>query len=169
MEDLYYIEAVNDRKLLRNLEEIPDVVRLILQEKIQAWTAQLKDQVIENIRSRLKTKSGKLGNSVEMEIIQEGLRVEGRVFISGVPYAQAQDRGAVTPAHIIRPHNAKILAFYAATGNKVFAARVFHPGGVIPPTYYMKDAYRFISPKITRGIRDEVMKSIRAKMNSGTG
>lgn len=168
MDDLYYIDAVNDRKLLQNIEEMPDVVRLILKEKITGWTTMMRDQVIDNIQDRLKRGSGKLENAVRMEIIQDGLRVEGRVYISGVPYAQIQDKGGVTPPHIIRPRDAKILAFYAATGNKVFATRVFHPGGVISPTYYMKDAYRYISPKITRGLRYQIVEKIRNRMRSGS-
>lgn len=166
-DDFLFVDLVGDRKLLRNIEEIPDTVRRLVAEKIRGWTEALRDQVVENIQSRLNTKTGQLARSVQVEIIQDGIRVEGRVYIAGVPYAVAQDKGAVTPAHIIRPREAKILAFIAATGDKVFATRVFHPGGVIPPTYYMRDAYRFMSPKVTRGLRYQIVEKIRNKIRGG--
>lgn len=167
-DDFLFVNLLNDRKLLRNIEDIPDVVRRVLVEKVKFWTEGLRDQVVSNIQSRLNTKSGKLAQNVQVEVIQDGIRFEGRVYIAGVPYAIAQDKGAVTPAHIIRPRNAKVLAFIAATGDKVFAARVFHPGGIIPPTYYMRDAYRFMSPKVTRGLRYQIVEKIRNKMRGGS-
>lgn len=151
-EDFISVEVLNERKLLRNIESIPDIVRGVLVEKVEAWTRALMDEVIGNIRSRLNTKSGKLLEGVSMEVTQQGLLVEGRVYIAGVPYAQAQEEGAQTGPHIIRPRDAKVLAFLAASGNKVFAMRVFHPGGQIPGKHFMKDAYRTVSPKVTRGL-----------------
>lgn len=159
--DFISVQVLNERKLLRNLEELPDTVRGVLVEKVRGWTQDLHDEVIANIRERLKTKSGDLLEGVQMEIIQEGLRVEGRVYIAGVPYAQIQDQGGVTPPHIIRPRNAKVLAFLAASGHKVFATRVFHPGGQIAPKNFMKDAYRTVSPRVTRGLRYHLVEKLR--------
>ena len=167
MEPFLYVNLLNERKLLQNLEQIPDVTRGVLLDKVRVWTEKMREAVIGNIISRLKQKTGLLAQSVEIEIIQEGIRVEGRVYIAGVPYAQAQEKGAVMPAHIIRPRDAKILAFIAATGDKVFATHVFHPGGIIPGTFYMKDAYRTMSPKVTGGLYYELVRKLRDKMRTG--
>ena len=160
MADFLYVNLLNERKALQKIEEIPSVVRGILAQKVRVWTEKLRDLVVENITTRLKQDTGKLAQSVRMEVTQEGLFVEGRVYIAGVPYAKIQEEGGVTPPHIIRPHNAKVLAFYAATGNKVFAAHVLHPGGAIPATHFMKDAYREMSPQVTRGLRRELMRGL---------
>lgn len=155
------VQVLNERKLLRNIESIPDVVRGVLVEKIKGWTQLMMDEVLANITSRLKVGTGKLLDGVQMEIIENGLIVEGRVYIAGVPYAVAQEKGAQTGPHIIRPRDARVLAFLAASGSKVFAMRVFHPGGVIPAKNFMRDAYRTVSPKVTRGLRYNLVEKFR--------
>lgn len=166
--DFIYSEIVGDRALLRNLEQMPDVVRVILLKKVESWTEQLKDKVEENIINRLKERTGRLLRGVGMEVIDDGVRVEGRVFIAGVPYAAAQEKGAVVPPHMIFPKNGKVLAFIAATGDKVFATRVFHPGGIIPGQHFMKDARREMGPQISKGIKNSVVQGIREHMRRGT-
>jgi hypothetical protein len=161
--DDFYIEIVGDRRLLQNIEQLPDTVKEILREKVFTWMNKLEDQVIQNIRDRLKTQTGTLVNSVRQETIDEGNRIDGHVHIDA-PYAAAQDRGAVTPPHIIRARNGKLLAFIAATGDKVMATKVSHPGGIIPATHYAKDAYSLIAPQISRGIKNAVVEGIRRKM-----
>jgi hypothetical protein len=126
----------------------------------------LEAAVAENIDTRLKQKSGKLASGLDSEVIEDGKRVEGRVFIHGVPYAKAQDEGATVGPHMIYPDKAKILAFYGMTGKKVFATRVSHPGGHIPASYFMKDAYREQGPEISRGIKKAVIEGLRANMRS---
>lgn len=163
MEDFLYVKTLNERKLLKNIEDIPDDVRGILVDKVREWTTKIYDSVISNIHARLKTKSGKLLEGVEMEVVQEGVRVEGRVWIAGVPYALAQEKGAVTPPHQIHPRDGRVLAFLAASGHKVFATRVFHPGGQIPAQHFMKDAYRSVSPQVTRGLRYHLVEKFRQK------
>lgn len=163
-DDFLFVNLTGDRKLLRTLGEIPDIVRDILRAKITQWTETMRDQVVENIQSRLQSKSGKLENSVRIEFTEDGVRFNGKVYIAGVPYAQAQERGAFIPPHMIYPHEAKVLAFIAASGDKVFATKVFHPGGVIPAANFMRDAYRFISPKITRGLRYYIVETINRRL-----
>lgn len=163
-EDFLSVDILGERNLIRNIDQLPETVRVILKEKVTDWTFKLKGKVIDNIRERLKEKTGDLTRGVEAEVTQEGLRVEGRVYIAGVPYAKAQEEGAAIPPHMIYPRNGKVLAFIAATGDKVFATRVFHPGAVIPPHWFMKDAYREMGPDISRGIKTAVVQGIRAKM-----
>lgn len=162
--DFLMVNLLNNRKLLRDIESIPSIVQELLREKIKAWTEELKEVVLDNIRSKLKSKSGKLEDAVDIGFTEDGLRLEGHVFIAGVPYAQAQEKGAIIRPHWIFPVNAKTLAFYAASGDKVFAARVWHPGGIIPPHYFMRDAYRYMSPRITRRLRYYIVERIRNRM-----
>lgn len=168
MGDFLSLEIMGERELLRNLNQMPDTVRTILADKARLWTEKTQQKVQDNIRERFKEGgSGKLLEGVEMEVVQDGVRVEGRVFIAGVPYARAQEDGALTPPHMIYPRNGKLLAFIGATGDKVFATRVFHPGGQIRGKHYMKDAYREMAPQISRGIKNAVVQGIRASMRSG--
>jgi len=166
-EDFISTEIIGDRTLTRNLEFMPDTVRAILLAKVESWTEKLKDKVEDNIVARLNSVTGKLLAGLDMEVTQEGLRIEGRVFIAGVPYAAAQEKGAVTQPHMILPKNGKVLAFIAATGDKVFATRVFHPGGQIPAKHFMKDAYREMGPELSRGIKNAVVQGIRENMRRG--
>lgn len=163
--DFLSVDVLGERNLLRNLDQLPDTVRAILLDKVRVWTNKMADEVRDNIRSRLGG-SGKLAQAVQVELINDGLKVEGRVYIAGMPGARAQERGATIPPHIIRPRNGKVLAFMAASGQKMFATRVFHPGGVIPGTHFMKDAYRTQGPEISRGIKNAVVQGIRAKMRA---
>lgn len=168
MADFLSLEIIGDRRALQNLEYMPDTVRAILLEKTEDWVEQLEDRVVQNILSRLgKNSSGRMAAAVRSTAGMNGKRVEGRVWIEDIPYAGIQERGGTTPPHIIRPRNAKVLAFIGATGDKVFAMRVFHPGGTITPTWFMKDAYREIGPIISRGIKTAIVQGIRANMRSG--
>lgn len=162
--DLLYTNLLNERKWLRRIDELPDHVVDILRRKAERWTRDLYEMVKDNIRERLGMKTGRLQDDVQMEFLDDGVRFEGRVYIAGNPYAQIQEEGGAIPPHIIRPRQAKILAFMSATGDKVFAMRVFHPGGTIPATHYMKGAYREKSAEVTRGIRAEVMRDLKRAM-----
>jgi hypothetical protein len=163
-DDFLYVEVIGERNLLRNIDRMPDTVRAILLEKAKIWTNKLMERVIENITARLKSKSGRLLEGVKMEIVENGVRIDGRVYIEGVPYARAQEEGASTPPHMIYPKNGKILAFMAASGHKVFASRVFHPGGQVLGQHFMKDALRSMGPEISRGVKTSVVEGIRRNM-----
>ena len=165
--DFLYVDVLGDRNLLRNLDQMPDMVRAILLDKVAKFTEQVADDVRSNIMERLNAKTGNLLAGVKTELRTEGVRIDGRVYIEGSPHAMAQEKGAVTPPHMIYPRNGKVLAFMAATGHKVFATRVFHPGGQIPAQHFMKDAYRSNGPEISRGIKNAVVQGIRAKMRQG--
>jgi hypothetical protein len=163
-DDFLYMDVLGERTLTRNLDQMPDTVRAILLDKVSRWTSDIADEVRANIMARLNQKSGSLLAGVKTEITTEGLRVEGRVYIEGIPHARAQEKGAAIRPHTILPRNAKVMAFFAASGQKVFATRVFHPGGQIPPTHFMKDAFRDKGPEISRGLKNAIVQGIRAKM-----
>jgi hypothetical protein len=165
--DFLTVELLKERKLLQDLDAIPDDIRAILRDKMSRWTRDLATLVSSNIADRLKRVSGRLEDSVDWEFTDDGLMVSGHVFIHGVPYARAQEEGAQTPPHVILPRNGKILAFMAASGDKVFATRVLHPGGVIPPKHFMKDAYREMSPKITSRLYDNITRKLKRRFSNG--
>lgn len=165
--DFLYVDVVGDRNLLRNLDQMPDTVRAILLDKVARFTAQVADDVRANIMARLNQKTGNLLAGVKTELRTEGVRIDGRVYVEGSAHAMIQEKGGVVPPHMIYPRNGKVLAFMAATGHKVFATRVFHPGGQIPAQHFMKDAFRANGPEISRGIKNAVVQGIRAKMRQG--
>lgn len=176
MADLLSLTLLGDRNLIRNLETMPDTVRAILLEKTRILTEDLARRVEENIETRLnKNKNEKaysgspkhMKDAVETFVDDDGNRVEGTVYIDNIPYARAQEKGANIPAHVIYPRRAKVLAFIAASGDKVVASRVFHPGAVIPPSRFMADAYREMGPIISKEIKKAVVQGIRAQMRSG--
>jgi hypothetical protein len=166
-DDLLYVEILGHREALRNLDRLPDQVRAILVAKTESWVEELEDIVVGNIVQSMGSKSGALAAAVKGAVRQQAGRVTGTVSIEGVPYARIQEEGGTTPPHIIRPRNAKILAFIGATGDKVFATHVFHPGGTIQGKHFMKDAYREMGGKISKGVKKAIVDGIRANMRSG--
>lgn len=169
-EDFISVKVVGERSLLRNFDQLPDVVQKIVLAKVEGYARDLEDRVIDSIERNTTTKSGRLLSAVRREVLQRDGRVEGRVYIDEAvaPYARAIDRGASTPPHMIYPRNGKVLAFLGATGDKVFATRVFHPGGQITPRYFMKEARGSLGPEISKGLKNAVVQGIRAHMRSGS-
>lgn len=161
------IELFRDQNnLVRNLDQMPAVVRALLLEKAKSWVNAIEDRVRDLIVERLGERSGELLANVESEVYEQDGRIVARVFIDSdkVPYARAQEQGATIPPHIIRPREAKILAFYAATGEKVFATRVFHPGATIAGKHFMRDAKRQSAAQISKDIKKTVVEGIRRSM-----
>lgn len=167
--DFLSVQVVGEKALLRNFDSLPDVARAIVLAKVEAYTEQLESAVIESIEEKTTTQSGKLLSAVRRDVIEQNGRVEGKVWIDEnvAPYARALEKGASIPPHMIYPKNGKVMAFIAATGDKVFATRVFHPGSQITPRYFMKDARRSMGPTISRGLKNAVVQGIRAHMRKG--
>lgn len=163
-DDFLFVQLLNERKLLKDIDAIPDDIRLIIREKVKDWTYKLQDLVIQNIQQAFFRKEGKLEDSIDVEFVEEGLRIEGRVYSHGVAHAKIQEEGGTTPPHVIFPKNGKVLAFMAASGHKVFATHVYHPGGQILGQHYMKNAYREMSPKITAGLYYELIRKVRNRL-----
>lgn len=174
--DFLYVEVTKETNILRGLDRMPEIVKVIVAEKIKLGAEKIKETAESNVRSRLnKTHKDKkysgspkhLADSIEIELTNDGIRVNGRVFVDpSIPYAHIQDRGGQTPPHMIYPREAKVLAFMSATGDKVFALRAFHPGGAIPASRFLKDAFRQHGPNIARSIKTGIVQGIRANMRS---
>lgn len=161
-DDLVEIEVLSNRKRIEGLDDLPEQVYEALEERLRSLMQQMEDMVQDNISDRLKRVSGKLEEAVRMEVITDGMRLSGRVYIEGVPYARIQEQGGTTGAHMIYPKAAKVLAFMAATGDKVLATRVLHPGGTIAGSHFMRDAYREISPKVTDSLYYYTVRKLKA-------
>jgi hypothetical protein len=167
-EDTFYATVVGEDRI-RNFDLLPTVVQTILIDKVEQFVEEMRDLAAANLDERLGTKTGRLtGDSIETEVRVEGRQVKGRLFIEGVPYARIQEEGGTTPAHMIYPVNGKALAFTGALGDKVFALRVFHPGGFIPSKHFMRDARRELGPAISRGLKAALVQGIRENMRIGS-
>ena len=167
-DDFLSVTVVGERSLSRNFDTLPDIAQEIILAKVEGYTKDLEDAVIQSIEQKTTTKTGRLIQAVRREVVRRGGGIEGRVYIDEnvAPYAKPIDQGASIPPHMIYPKNGKVLAFIAATGDKVFATRVFHPGAQITPRYFMKDARREKGPAISRGLKNALVQGIRAHMRS---
>jgi hypothetical protein len=166
MADFYHFELVGARNALLNFEQLPDAAKRILHEKITQWTDVAEGLVRDNIQSRLQTKSGRLLAGLKSNVREAGYRVEGTVYIEGVPYSRLQDIGGTISAHMIRPKNSPVLRFMM-NGKKVYAQYVFHPGAHIPGVRYMKDAFSSVGPQLSRDIKTGIVQGIREHMRNG--
>lgn len=161
------VELLGHRKLLQDIDAIPDEVQVILYEKAEQWAEQVYDKTMANLAERLDIKTGRLEESIDYEVHSEEGRISARVYSSGVPYAGIQERGGTTPPHMIYPVEGKVLAFIGATGDKVFATRVAHPGANIKGAHFLRDAYREVSPKITGSLYYYIVRKLRARLFRG--
>lgn len=165
--DLYSAELLGHRHLAQQLSSMPTAVRGMLLDKAQIWSDMLYNGVQANMLN-FKGGTGKLSRALKQYVEETGTGISVGVSIdlNEAPHARIQDKGGVIPAHIIRPRMAKKLAFFGATGEKVIVAQVFHPGAVIPPTHYMRDAKQNLSPQVAKEMKKAVIDGIRAHMRS---
>lgn len=166
--DAFYAEVVGQDRI-NNFDRLPVVAQAIIIQKVTAYSEKMADLAGDLLEERLGTKSGRLSaSSIETEVTVEGGNIKGRVFIANIPYARMQEQGGTTPAHMIYPQKGRVLAFMGAMGDKVFATRVFHPGGAIPGKFFMRDARRQMGPEISRGLKQAIVQGIRENMRNGS-
>lgn len=166
-DDIFYAEVVGEDRV-RNFDRLPVIAQTIIIKKVTEYTEKMAELAGDLLEERLGTKSGKLNASaIETDVKVEGGRVKGRAFISGIPYARIQEEGGVTSAHMIYPNKGRLLAFIGSMGDKVFATRVFHPGGAIPGKFFMRDARRQMGPQISKGLKQAIVQGIRENMRGG--
>lgn len=166
MSDLFYATVVGEDRV-RNFDRLPEIAQQIILAKVEDFTLKMAREAGDLMDQRLGTKSGRLNSdAIETEVRVIDGKVQGRVFIEGIPYARIQEEGGRTKAHMIYPVNAKVLSFIASTGDKVAATRVMHPGGFIQGKHFMKDAYRKMGPEISRGLKKALVEGIRANMRA---
>lgn len=163
-DDPFYVDVVGQNRI-ENFDRLPAIVQTILLDKVRYFTEKTAELAGDLMDERLGMKSGRLSSAdiaVDVEVVGKG--VVGRVLFPDVPYARIQDKGGVISAHMIYPKNAKVLAFYGSTGDKVFATRVFHPGGTIEGKHFSRDAKRQMGPEISRGLKKALVDGIRQNM-----
>lgn len=165
-DDLFYATVVGEDRI-RNFDRMPEIAQRIILAKVQDFTDKMADVAGTLMDERLGQKTGRLNASaIQTEVRVIDGKIQGRVYIEGIPYARIQEEGGQTSPHAIYPINAKVLAFQAATGDKVFARKVMHPGGYIEGKHFMKDAYRSMGPEISRGLKRAIVEGIRANMRA---
>ena len=166
--DPFYATVVGEDRV-RNFDRLPEIAQLIILQKVEDFTDKMAREAGNLMDQRLGRKSGRLdADAIQTEVRVIDGKVQGRVFIEGIPYARIQEEGGRTGPHMIYPRNAKVLTFFASTGEKVSATRVMHPGGFIEGKHFMKDAYRKLGPEISRGLKRALVEGIRANMRSSS-
>lgn len=163
-----YVSISGDRNIIRNLDLMPVQIQEIVSKKMESLAYDVADEVHANIAARLQRKTGKLENAVGYEVITSDGKVMARVFVDGTkaPYAAAQEGGATIPPHMIYPKNARALSWITPMGERAFAMRVSHPGAVLAPQHFLRDAYRKMGPKVSREIKKAVVEGIRQRMRN---
>lgn len=165
--DAFYATVVGEERI-NNFDKLPTIVQTILVEKVTQFAEDMADRAGRLMDERLGSKSGRLGSTaIETEVTVQGKLIKAQVFLANVPYARIQEEGGTIGPHMIYPKNAKVLAFQAATGEKVIASRVFHPGGRIEGKHFMRDARREMGPEISRGLKRALVQGIRENMRAG--
>jgi len=73
--------------------------------------------------------------------------------------AKVQESGS--DPYVIRPKNAKVLAFEGKDGNTVFAREVKHPG--VKGSFYLKRSRQAVEPQFRRESRQAVRRALRPR------
>ncbi len=136
---------------------IPEQVRRNLRSVIPGLTRKLGALVDAKLDSEFKSRRRL---AVKKEMVENQRSIIGRVAVVWTGDKRAGmvpavlDTGA--KAHIIRPKNAKALAFFwPQMGRNVFFKEVHHPG--FPGRFYMRNALAEMSGEIQETISRSVM------------
>lgn len=120
--------------------------------ELHSFVAKLSD------KTKLRTAALEIGLLMERNIVA-GTPVRTGIARGSIQLSQVNESGAVvsgsakylpsieegTRAHVIRPKNAKVLAFNAG-GQKIFAKSVKHPG--TPARHMFRDGVKATEPKV---------------------
>lgn len=117
-----------------------DLPNLLLQTMKKA-TTQIKNDARRIRPGSFKNRTGNLRRSIDRRVFSAA---RGIVFV-GEKYGKWVEFG--TDPHIIRPKNAKVLAF-KVNGRMVFARKVNHPGS--RPYPYMGPAFKENKGKVLK-------------------
>jgi hypothetical protein len=164
----FSVDILGRNHLLGVFASLPAITQLALKEQVEDIVQEGEDLVIQLIEERVnpENSTGEWERSVRSHITVDGSRLMGIISFEGVPYARIQDQGGITGPHMIYPREAKTLAFFAATGEKVVTRRVSHPGSRIPAMNVTRDARRELSARLSLNIKRTLVSSIRQKMRS---
>lgn len=124
--------------------------------------AALQERLLAKVEANLSglvlaERSGALKASVAAELDAGPDGVTAAIVSTGVPYAAIQERGGTTPARDLVPVKAHALAFAGG-----FAARVHHPGSVIPARAPFGTAFDALRDDIAAGLKEAVRAALGA-------
>lgn len=104
---------------------------------------QLGRRVTNSAKQRAPVDTGNLRNSIRQEPVKVSGGVVSFSVVADADYASFVHDG--TRPHVIRPRNAKVLAF-SAGGTMVFASKVNHPGTKARP--FLRNALEAEAPRL---------------------
>lgn len=161
------VTVVGDKALIARLKEMPRAVNEALYLKVMTLalkleklvkTGKLNGQVLNRI-------TGALARSIHNVVDRDLSSVIGRVFSSGdVKYAGIHEYGGRTPAHVIEPKKASVLAFMGKGGSMVFARKVNHPGSKMPERSFLRSSLSDMSTEISTGMKTAVVNAVRKQV-----
>lgn len=138
-------------EMIKDLEESGDNVSKLLPKTIFRALTLIEAQIKQNIRSTFNIGTGGLINSIQKEMSVDGGTVTGSVGSEGVPYAAAQEFGAIIPARFVAPRNK--LALKWGSGSQVFFSKGHTiPSFELPARPYIQPAIDKLVPIITENI-----------------
>ena len=127
-----------------------------LRERAAALQQSLLDKVAANLSGDvLQSRSGALKASIIADLAADRDGVAATIGSAGVPYAAIQEYGGMTSPHDIVPVKTQALAFAGG-----FAARVRHPGSVIPARAPLGGALDALRDDIAFGLKDSVRAAL---------
>jgi phage gpG-like protein len=136
---------------------------------VAAKSAALADQLLTLVHAKLaggvlQPRTGALAAAIGVEGPKiEGDRVVTTLFAGAdLKYAAIQEYGGVTSPHDILPSRAKALAFMAS-GERVFARIVHHPGSHIPERSYLRSSLAEMAAEIDAQMKAAVIETVRAQ------
>jgi hypothetical protein len=159
---VFSVTLVGASELTARLDEMPAVVRALLEARVSALAIQLQALVEEKLSGELlQVRSGALRRSIQEEVTVSATSVYGRVFSAGdVKYAAIQEFGGVTSPHDIEPSKAEALHFFAG-GREVFAKVVHHPGSRIEGKHYLTGSLEEMAPEIAAEMKAAVIAGLQ--------
>ena len=133
-----------------------DQVTAALHDRAAALQQRLLDKVASNLSGDvLQSRSGALKASIVADLAADADGIAATIASTGVPYAAIQEYGGTTAPHDIVPVKARALAFAGG-----FAARVHHPGSVIPARAPLGGALEALRDEIAGGLKDAVRAAL---------
>lgn len=157
------VSLIGDTELRAKLSGMPSKIHDALLRKITALSFKLQAYIrIEKLSGQvLKHQSGNLWRSIQQRVDDQGSAIYGRAFSSGdVKYAAIHEFGGKTSPHVIEPVKAKVLAFVMG-GKQIFAARVNHPGSVMPERSFMRSSLKDMQQEIVDGMTEAVKEGMQ--------
>jgi phage gpG-like protein len=127
-----------DVRAVTRITHVKDNMRDAVRNRVVTITERLFGRVYANLAGGvLQVRTGALLSGLAILFSESGTAVTGQVVVKGVSYADIQERGGQTAAHIIMPRTATVLAFAIGGETLRFARVVHHPGSNIKASNYM--------------------------------